>query len=214
MGHWDAADALAGEIRALGSRVAVIDRDLVETGSGRSTVAGADAALGPIDMLVICASVQKREPFAEVASEPLMLQMRVNYLATVELLQAVLSGMQTRGYGRIISIGSVNQVRPDLDLAIYASLKSAVHNLIVNLAELHAGHGITLNTVSPGLIATPRNAWRRVDANAWKQIQAAVNPMHRAGVPEEVAQVACLLAQDQSAFITVTDMAVDGGARL
>jgi glucose 1-dehydrogenase len=214
MGHPDAADALAHEVQALGSRAVVIDRDLREPDCGRSIVTDAQALLGPLDILVICAAVQKREPFGQVVAEQLALQLRVNYIATVELLQAALPGMRARGYGRIVSIGSVNQVRPDPELAIYASLKSAVHNLIVNLAGEHAAHGITLNTVSPGLVETPRNAYRRVDAAAWREIQNAANPMHRAGMPDEVARVVRLLAHEQSAFITGTDFPVDGGARL
>jgi NAD(P)-dependent dehydrogenase (short-subunit alcohol dehydrogenase family) len=113
-----------------------------------------------IDILVLCASVQVRQPLAAVDAQTLAIQRRINFDSTFELLQAVLPSMSERRFGRVIS-------------------KS-----------------------------------RCQDAAERALIQRSANPMHRAGTPEEVAQITGLLAAHASAFITGADIAVDGGGRL
>jgi glucose 1-dehydrogenase len=71
--------------------------------------------------------------------------------------------MRKRGFGRILAIGSVNQTAPESVPSIYAALKSAQHNLAIDLAREYAPYGITINNLSPGLIATERNKYRRQD---------------------------------------------------
>lgn len=118
------------------------------------------------------------------------------------------------GWGRILTIGSINQTRPEPTLAIYAALKSALHNLGINLARQLAPHGVTVNNLSPGLVATARNTWRRVDAGQWQTIERNANPMGRAGRPEEMAGAALLLCSDAGSFITGADLQATGGAHL
>lgn len=165
-------------------------------------------------MLVVCASVQQREAFVDISAEQRERQTRINFHASVELMQTAVIGMQARGWGRILTIGSINQTRPDAELAIYAALKSAQLNLAINLARQVAAHGVTVNNLSPDLIATARNAWRRVDAAQWQAIQARANPMGRAGLPEEMAGAALLLCSEAGSFITGADLQATGGAHL
>jgi glucose 1-dehydrogenase len=77
-----------------------------------------------------------------------------------------------------------------------------------------APHGVTVNNLSPGLVATARNAWRRVDADQWAAIQAESSPMGRAGTPDEMANAALLLCSEAGSFITGADLQVTGGAHL
>lgn len=214
MGCPGAGEAMLQELQATATRVARVHADLTQTAAVEQVIAAAEQAFGGVDVLVLCASVQVRQDFSEVDQRTLGLQSRVNFESTVRLLQGVLPQMQARRHGCIVSIGSVNQVRPHGELMVYAALKAAQHNLVLGVAKQHAGAGITANTISPGLIATPRNASRRQDEGEWAEIQRIANPMHRAGMPEEVAQVAALLAAPAGAFITGADIAVDGGGRL
>lgn len=213
-GYADTAQELAALVAAHGGRACVIDADFGQPGGARGAVLEAGHGIGPIDTLFICASVQQREPFDAVSLESATHQFLVNYWSTVELLQEILPNMKANGYGRVVSVGSINQDRPSPDLAVYASLKAAQHNLMTNLAKQHVANGITLNTVSPGLVATPRNDWRRQDSAAWEQFQADANPMGRAGRPQEVAQVAVNLVLDNTGFITGVNIGIDGGANL
>ena len=214
LAHAGAATGLSGVLRERGVRHAMIEADFAQTGAGTRTVQAAAAALGGVDVLVVCASVQQREAFEAISAEQRERQTRINFHATVELMQAAFPPMKARGWGRILTIGSINQTRPDPELAIYAALKSAQHNLAINLARQVAAHGVTVNNLSPGLVATARNQWRRVDEAQWQGIQARANPMGRAGLPEEMAGAALLLCSEAGSFITGADLQVTGGAHL
>ena len=123
------------EVKARGVAACTVEADLSREGAGRQIVADAIAGLGGVDILVVCASVQTRAPFLEVTGEQIERQFQINFRATVDLLQAALPGMKERGWGRVLTIGSINQVKPEPELAIYAALKSAQHNLCINLAD-------------------------------------------------------------------------------
>ncbi|MCM0019722.1 MAG: SDR family oxidoreductase [Tagaea sp.] len=122
--------------------------------------------------------------------------------------------MAARGWGRVLGIGSTTQNSPRPDLSLYCALKSAQENLMRNLAKIHARSGVTFNTLSPGLVVTPRNRHRRADAAEWARIVESENPMGRAGQPHEVAGLALLLCGEASGFITGTNIWVDGGAHM
>jgi NAD(P)-dependent dehydrogenase (short-subunit alcohol dehydrogenase family) len=214
LGLADAGDKIKAAIAALGRRSTLIQADFAEPGAARHTVAEAEASLGRVDVLVIAASVQTRQPFAAVAANDFDRQITINLASTVELLQAALPGMAARGWGRVLSIGSVNETRPEAELAVYAALKAAQHNLIMNLARQYADKGVLLNTIAPGLIATERNRWRRQDAADWARIQHRINPMHRAGEPDEVVGAALLLCSDAASFITGANLEITGGGHL
>jgi NAD(P)-dependent dehydrogenase (short-subunit alcohol dehydrogenase family) len=213
-GKPDAAEDTAREIRERGARAAVIESDFERSGEARRTVRAAADALGGVDVLVVCASIQYRTPFHDVTPEQIERQIQINFRASVELLQEALPRMKARGWGRVLTIGSINQTRPEAELAIYAALKSAQHNLCINLARQYATFGVTVNNLSPGLIATERNRWRRVDAAQWAKIEHDSSPMQRAGTPEEVAGAALLLCSDAGSFITGADLQATGGRHL
>jgi len=214
LGHAAGAQELAALLADRDVRHALIEADFALPGEGTRAFEAADTALGGIDVLVLCASIQQRSAFAAVSAEERERQTRVNFHASVELLQAAVPPMKARGWGRILTIGSVNETRPAAELAIYAALKSAQHNLALNLARQLADSGVTVNNLSPGLVATARNRWRREDENAWREIQRGANPMHRAGTPEEMAGAALLLCSEAGSFITGADIQATGGGHL
>ncbi len=213
-GQPDAAAEAVCAFQALGRRGVAIAADFAEAGAGRRSVREAEAALGPLDIVVLCASVQQRRDFIDLEQAEIDWQVRINFNASLEVLQAVLPGMAERGFGRILSLGSVNQHRPNRDLTVYAALKSALHNVIIGLARDFAGRGVTLNTLSPGTIATERNRWRRQDADEWREIQRQANPMHRAGTPEEMVGAALMFCAPGAGFITGADLLATGGSHL
>lgn len=214
LGDDAAAIQLTRELNEQHTSHVLIDADFAIPGEATRTVERATQALGGVDVLVVCASVQQREAFADISLTERERQTQVNFHATVELLQAAVTGMRSRRWGRILTIGSVNQTRPDEELAIYAALKSAQHNLTLNLARQLAADGVTVNNLSPGLVATSRNKWRRVDAQAWQSIQEKANPMGRAADPEEMAGAALLLCSEAGSFITGCDLQATGGGHL
>ena len=146
------------EIAEAGGEAVPIACDLSPKGAGRETIARAKQAAGPIDILVINASAQINGDFADVGDDEFSMQVDVNLRSTVEMLQAVLPGMAERGWGRVVNIGSINQLRPKSIVSIYAATKAAQHNLVQSLARDYARHGVLLNTLAPGLVDTDRNA--------------------------------------------------------
>jgi NAD(P)-dependent dehydrogenase (short-subunit alcohol dehydrogenase family) len=213
-GKPDAAEETAGLIRKQGRRCAVIEADFGQPGEGRRAVEAADKALGGVDVLVICASIQYRAAFEAITPEQIARQVQINFNATIELLQAGLPQMKARGWGRVVTIGSINETNPEAELAVYAALKIAQHNLAINLARQYAPFGVTVNNISPGLIATERNRWRRADADAWAEIERGSGPMGRAGTPEEIAGAALLMCSEAGSFITGADLQITGGRHL
>jgi NAD(P)-dependent dehydrogenase (short-subunit alcohol dehydrogenase family) len=222
--HLRAADAAFGQpaaaaetvsaIEARGAKAVAVEADFSKPGEAKRCVDEAREALGGVDVLVICASVQQRTPFEAVTGEQIERQFQINFRATIELLQAALPGMTAQGWGRVLTIGSINQTRPESELTVYAALKSAQHNLAINLAKDAARHGVTINNLSPGLIATERNRWRRQDAGAWAEIERTSCPMERAGLPQEMAGAALLLCSEAGSFITGADLQATGGRHL
>jgi NAD(P)-dependent dehydrogenase (short-subunit alcohol dehydrogenase family) len=211
----DAARATVDEVRARGVDACLVEVDLALEGSGRRAVDLAVAGLGGVDVLVVCASIQIRTPFGQVTADEIRRQVEIDFRATVELLQAALPPMKDRKWGRVLTIGSINQVRAEPDLAIYAALKSAQHNLCVNLAKQYAPFNVMINNLSPGLVATERNRWRRQDAEEWRRIQTAVTqPIGRAAHPDEMVGAAILMCSEAASYIAGTDLMVTGGAHL
>jgi len=213
-GKANAAEETAGVIRERGRRAAIIQADFAIPGEATRTVDEASQALGGIDVLVVCASIQYRTAFEAVTAEQIERQIQINFRASIELLKAALPPMKASCFGRVLTIGSVNQTTPEAELSIYAALKSAQHNLAINLARQYAPFGITVNNLSPGLIATERNRWRRVDAQAWAQIEKGSSPMGRAGTADEMAGAALLLCSEAGSFITGADLQATGGRHL
>lgn len=211
----DAARATLDEVRSRGVDGCLVEADLAQEGGGRRAFELAAAGLGAVDVLVVCASIEIRTPFAQVTTDEIDRQVAIDFRATVELLQAALPPMRARRWGRVLTIGSINQLRPHPDLAVYAALKSAQHNLCINLAPQYAPFNVMINNLSPGLVATERNRWRREDAEDWRRIEAAVAaPMGRAAEPDEMVGAAILLCSEAASYIAGVDLMVTAGAHL
>jgi NAD(P)-dependent dehydrogenase (short-subunit alcohol dehydrogenase family) len=168
--------------------------------------------MGPVDILVINASAQVNATLADLTPDDLSLQIDVNLRSTLEMLQAALPRMAARGWGRVVSVGSINQLRPKSIVTAYAATKAAQHNIIQSQARDYARQGVLLNTLAPGLVDTDRNAGRRDDdPAAWDQYVRGLNWMGRAGKPEEMVGAAVFLASDACSFMTGESMVLSGG---
>ncbi len=168
---------------------------------------------GGVDCLILNASVQYKESWLEIGEETLEKQLSVNVKSTLKLMQAYYPQMKEKGFGRIVTIGSVNQYRNHPELSMYAATKCAVMSLVKNIAKQVAPFGVTVNNVAPGAIATPRNADVQADPEKKKAVEAAI-PMGRFGTPEECVGAVLLLCSEQGSYITGTDIIIDGGMRL
>lgn len=171
------------------------------------------AQTGDVDILVLNASVQVRKPWLEITQEEFDLQINTNLKASLLLMQRYAPYMCERRWGRILLVGSVQQYKPHRDMAVYAASKCAQMSLVKNLAGQLAPFGVTVNNLSPGVIATPRNTDALSDPVYSKKVLAGI-PLGYAGEAEDCAGAALLLCSEEGRYITGTDLIVDGGMQL
>jgi glucose 1-dehydrogenase len=210
----DAADRFVAAARDLGVSAHAIEGDLSVDDAILGVFDRAEAALGGIDIVVCNANIQIPCPVLEVTTEQIDLQCRMNYRMPFQLMQRAIPRMAARGWGRVLTLGSVQQVNPLEELAIYAGLKSAQFNLAITFARKFIREGVTVNNISPGLIETDRNRFRRERAEDWAAIIERLSPIGRSGVPEDLVGAALLLCSDAGSFITGANLNVAGGADL
>lgn len=225
---------IAAELAAQGFRVAVVDldadaaaraakeidglavtADVTDTASVEAAVRAAEAGLGPVDVLVNNAGWDDFMPFTATSEEFWDRVLDVNFKGALRVTKAVLPGMTSRGFGRIINIGSdAGRVGSSME-AVYSGAKGGLIAFTKTLAREVAGAGITANTVCPGPTDTP--ALRRfVDGSgqAAEKVIAGMTkavPMRRLGTPQDVAPAVAFLASDGAGFITGQTLSVSGG---
>ncbi|CAM3563101.1 SDR family NAD(P)-dependent oxidoreductase [Occultella aeris] len=188
---------------------APLTEDLAVEGAG-AALAEQALRLGPVDIVVHAASIQVRAPWTQIDPADARRQIQVNLLSAVELLQVLVPPMAERGWGRILAIGSVQRRAPHPEMAIYAATKAAQHNLVLGLATQLAPSGITVNTLSPGVIETPRNTQALSEPDYRAQVLAQI-PAGRIGAPADLVGAALLLCSEGAGYLTGQDLVVDGG---
>jgi len=168
---------------------------------------------GAVDCLILNASVQYKEFWQDITDETFDKQFTINVKSTFKLMQAYYPAMQEKGFGRIVTIGSVNQYRNHSELSVYSATKCAVMKFVEIIAKQVAPFGVTVNNVSPGAIATPRNESVYNDEEKRKAVEKCI-PMGRFGTPEDCVGAVLMLCSEQGNYITGTDIIIDGGMRL
>lgn len=168
---------------------------------------------GDVDILVLNASVQYRRRWEEITPEEFDTQICTNLKASLALIQKYVPYMKSRRWGRIVTVGSVQQYRPHRDMAVYAASKCAQMSLAENLGAQLAPFGITVNNLCPGVIATPRNDAALRDEAYAAGVLAGI-PAGYAGTAEDCAAAALLLCSEEGRYIIGTDLIVDGGMHL
>ena len=168
---------------------------------------------GDVDILILNASVQYKETWDCISEENMDKQFTVNVKSTLMLIQMYAPYMKAKGYGRIVTIGSVNQYRQHPELVFYSATKCAVMSLVKNVAKQLAPFGVTVNNVSPGAIATPRNADVHNDDAKRKAVEAII-PVGRFGITDDCTGAVLMLCSDKGSYITGTDILIDGGMSL
>jgi NAD(P)-dependent dehydrogenase (short-subunit alcohol dehydrogenase family) len=118
--------------------------------------------------------------------------------------------MQKKGFGRVITIGSVQQDKPHPDMLIYSANKCAVKNIVQSLALQLAKENITVNNLAVGTIYTDRNKDVLKDAEYLKKVENDI-PVGFIGEPRDCAGMALLLASEEGRYITGEDIHIDGG---
>lgn len=197
----DAAGRIANAIPVLADIIKEEDRDLLYK------------TTGDVDILVLNASVQYKCEWDYVKIEEVERQMKCNVESSFLLMQRYAPYMKHQKWGRILTIGSVNQYNNHPLLTIYGVTKAAQRKLAESMAKQLAPYGVTVNNIAPGAIVTPRNHKELNDAVLKEELIARI-PCGYVGSPEDIVPAALLFCSDEGGYITGADLTVDGGMRL
>jgi NAD(P)-dependent dehydrogenase (short-subunit alcohol dehydrogenase family) len=202
--------ALADEMRREGARAEAFEMDVTDRASVDAAVERAEAALGPLDVLVNNAGVAITRPFLDLSEREWRDVLDVNLDGAFRVAQAVALRMKASGKGgSIVNIASVLGERVASQVAPYATSKAALVQLTRAMALELARDRIRVNALAPGYIETPLNR----DFFATEGGQALVKrvPQRRLGRVDDLEGALLLLCSDASSFMTGATVAVDGG---
>ncbi len=222
-------DAVRDEIVGRGGRAHAVVGDLTRDGDVERLVGEAERLAGPIGILVNNAggSGGSKEDWENPRPDSWAAAYDRNVLAALRVTTRLLPKMRQAKWGRVINISSMAATMPPKGAADYSAAKAAINAMTGSLAKAVAADGVTVNAISPGTIrsdaldkrfrefATERG-WAKHDA-PWDEIEQRVLPefaqvpVGRVGRLEEIAGVAAFLASPAAAYITGTNLRVDGG---
>jgi acetoacetyl-CoA reductase len=167
--------------------------------------------LGQIDILINNAGITRDGFMHKMGEESWDAVLDTNLKSCFNMARAVIEGMRSKGFGRIINISSINGQTGQLGQTNYAAAKAGVFGFTKSLARECANKGITVNAVAPGYINTEMVA--AVNADVLKGIVAKI-PVGRLGEAKEIARAVCFLADDEAGFITGETLSVNGGQHM
>ena len=194
---------------------------MIETAGGKAEVIIANLCnlqetkalgekIGSVDVLVLNASLQYRTPWQEITPDACYEQLNCNFVSSMLLIQAVANHMKAQKWGRILTIGSVQEARPHPDMLVYSASKAAQTNMMQSLSLQLAKDGITVNSVAPGVIYTDRNVEALSDPVYSKAVTDTI-PVGFYGKPEDCTGIVSLLCSEEGRYITGQNIFVDGG---
>jgi NAD(P)-dependent dehydrogenase (short-subunit alcohol dehydrogenase family) len=166
---------------------------------------------GRVDILVNNAATNiAQEPVLELGEAQFDKMIEINLKSAFRLMQAVAPGMCERGAGSIINIASISGMRPQYHGMLYSMTKAALIMMTKSYAQELGPRGVRVNAIAPGLIRTVLSEYYWKDETKLAQILER-QPIRHLGRPEEVAEMAVLLAGDRASYITGQVLVIDGG---
>lgn len=196
---------------AEGYDIATYPVDVTDFESCRLLIEQIERDLGPVDILVNNAGITRDATFRKMEKTTWDSVIETNLTGAFNITKQVFEKMTQRGWGRIINISSVNGQKGQFGQANYSAAKAGIHGLTMALAQEGARKGVTVNSVSPGYVAT--EMVMAVPENVREQIVSEI-PMGRLANPEEISRVVAFLAAEESGYITGADFYINGGLYL
>jgi acetoacetyl-CoA reductase len=167
--------------------------------------------LGPVDVLVNNAGITRDGLFRKMTRADWDAVIETNLTSLFNVTKQVIDDMIERGWGRIINISAVNAIKGQFGQTNYSAAKAGMHGFTMALAQEVASKGVTVNTVSPGYIAT--DLVKKIRQDVLDKIVAGI-PVKRLGTPQDIASIVAWVASDESGFATGADFSVNGGLHM
>ncbi len=185
--------------------------DVADYPSVQAGIKEIEGALGPIDIVVNNAGITRDGTLQRMSWENWDEVINTNLGSCFNMCRVVIDGMRTRGFGRIVNIGSINGQAGQYGQVNYAAAKSGIHGFTKALAQEGARNGITVNAIAPGYIDT--DMVRAVPAPVLEKIVAKI-PVGRLGKAEEIARGVLFLVSDDAGFVTGSTLSINGGQHM
>ena len=195
-------------MKADGFDFALAKGDVSTPEDAEAMVREVEKQLGPVDILVNNAGITRDGTFHKMTAQQWYDVINTNLNSVFNVTRPVIEGMRERKWGRIIQISSINGLKGQYGQANYAAAKAGMHGFTISLARENAKLGITVNTVSPGYVAT--DMVMAVPEEVRAKIAADI-PTGRLGKPEEIAYAVAFLVDEQASWITGSNLDINGG---
>ncbi|KJZ17613.1 MULTISPECIES: acetoacetyl-CoA reductase [Halomonas] len=182
--------------------------DLTDFEACQNGVKAIEDQHGPIAVLVNCAGITKDGTLKKMSADQWNVVIDTNLNSVFNTCRSVIESMLEQGYGRIINISSINGRKGQFGQVNYSAAKAGMHGLTMALAQETATKGITVNTISPGYIAT--DMIMKIPEKVREAIRETI-PMKRYGTPEEIGRLVNFLASKDNGFITGANIDINGG---
>ncbi len=202
----------AEELKKEGIDARALEIDVSKAESIQRAAADVKKEFGHLDILINNAGITRDASFKKLDKVNWDAVIRTNLDSVFNMTKPLCEGMMERGWGRIINVSSIIGSKGGFGQANYAAAKAGMHGFTKSLALEVAKKGVTVNTISPGFIATkmvtalPQDV---LDTRIIPQI-----PVGRLGKPEEVAGLIIYLASEEAAFLTGANIAINGGQHM
>jgi 3-oxoacyl-[acyl-carrier protein] reductase len=204
----DRLDAAVAALRRDGADALAVRADVSTAAGAIGFVEEATAELGGLDILVANSGGPPPGTFASTGLESYRTAIEDNLLGTVAMCQAAVPAMCEQAWGRVVAITSVSVRQPIPTLILSNTARAGVTGFLKTLATEVAPHGVTVNSVQPGIHATDRIAGLGGDLST----MAESVPTRTIGRPEDFGALVAFLCSDHARFITGAAIPVDGGA--
>lgn len=206
----DAGEETRRLLEQMGARYHMVYADLAGPDGAGALYAQAEKLGLAVDIIFLNASVELRREWTQITDEEFDLQINTNLRSALKLLQLFVPGMRDRKWGRVITVGSVQQRKPHPEMLVYSASKAALRNVCLSLSNILAADGVTVNNLAPGAVRTDRNAEALSNPAYDEQVRGLI-PMKYIGYPQDMAGIAVYLASEESKYMTGQDIYVDGG---
>jgi len=193
---------------AEGREFEIASGDVSSFEDSQKMVKDIEARVGPVDVLINCAGITRDKTFRKMEPGHWKAVLSTNLDSLFNVTRQVVDGMTERGWGRIVNISSVNGQRGQFGQTNYSAAKAGAHGFTMALAQEVARKGVTVNTISPGYVATEMT--EAIAEEVRQQIISTI-PMARMGTPDEVAYLVGILCDDRAGYITGANYEVNGG---
>ena len=203
-----AAEALCGELAALGTRASAFRADVSDRSQVEALFKAVEAGMGPVEILVNNAGITRDNLLMRMKPEEWDAVLAANLSSAFYCTKEAIRGMAKARWGRIVSIASVVGLIGNTGQTNYSASKAGLIGFSKSVAREYAARGVTVNVVAPGFIGTDMTGVLK------EQVKEAILgqiPLGRMGSPEDVARAVAFFASEESSYVTGQVLAVDGG---